>query len=161
MLTEEEFKYILTELQCDDFGRRADMLDFISTKPHGDQRILPAIEALLEDRNTIITGASPLHFGEVRLLAAFALVAERAAAGITKSVKLLGTFYPLETGDIVQLAKNAHIDMSGYNNPVVKNLDTLRKLLEQGLVPLYDFERNPAESIFFKENPALSQEDLK
>jgi hypothetical protein len=151
MLTEEELERIIFELKKDNF-HRSDTLIFLSAKPTGDKRILPAIEALLEDRETIITGASPLHYGETRLIAAIALVAERAAAGITEVVKLPGTFYPLETGEIHILAENANIDMSGYNDPVVKLLETLQKLLARGLVPLYDFERNPASSIFFKKN---------
>jgi hypothetical protein len=119
----------LIELMKGDTDDVKDALAYLVDRPLGDMRLLPHLEELLEDRRPCILYV-PYRYGELRWLAAEALVAEREKLSIDEPVILRGVVKPLSIGELKDLAKNADIDMS------LSAFDTLKKLIQLDKVPV-------------------------
>src|SRR5215469_1755489 len=80
-----DFQDMREGLQNDD--RRSVILRLLMMEPLADERILPYLEELLTDTTPCLLYI-PLHYGEMRWLAAHALAKERQALGIKEPVIL-------------------------------------------------------------------------
>src|SRR5689334_25301676 len=135
----DEFEFIVSMLQDPQPGNRVNMLQILGQNPTDDIRLLPYIEALLEDRAITIVSI-PFHWGEVRHEAAFALSSERAKAGIMDVVELKESFFALSLGDMAEFAEQAGVTVNWSERDIVKRLIGL---LEIGAVPRQDFKYDP------------------
>jgi hypothetical protein len=117
---------------------RGSMLQVLAESPTGEAAIRDAILPLLEDRAICVT-PPPLRFLEVRRLAAQALAAERARAGITEPVTLLGAAPILDMGAIGLLA-DQHL---GPDSARWSAGRCYRALRDTGLLPLRDLVIHP------------------
>ncbi len=115
------------------------LLKTLCQDPSQDERVLPRLEALLNDTTPCIT-MLPYRFGEIRWLAAKALVAERAALGHGEPVRMHNVVRPFDTEEFALLAASAGVKSRGGVEGVLEALATLR---EMGELPLYDLELVP------------------
>lgn len=139
MLNDNEFQELVEDLSSTDVFIRVATLKTLCQEPSEDERVLPHIEALLNDTTPCIV-MLPYRFGEIRWLAAKALVAERAALGHREPVRLLAVVQPLNTEEFASLASAAGVKSRGGVDGVLEALTTLR---EMGRLPLYDLEFVP------------------
>jgi hypothetical protein len=134
MLTDDELQSRIKKFSGDLTDIR-EVLGESSSAPTGDVRLLPYLEALLEDRRPCCLGTDSryIYFGELRSLAAEAVSAERQEIGLTDHVILHGLTKPLNHQGISILAKEAGIDDKDNDTLV-----TLGQLIEMGRVPTSD-----------------------
>jgi hypothetical protein len=112
------------------------VLKMLRVDPTGDIRLLPYLEALLNNTSITVSGTSFYH-GEVRWLAAQALAAEREASGIDESVVLYRVMKFMSQEEITAIAKDANMPSElSHLATTVK----IKFLMEKGKMPLYDVE---------------------
>jgi hypothetical protein len=97
----EQYRYLLS----DDVRKRQSALRAHSRQPSGDARVLPYLEAMLEDRRLCIVSL-PFEFGEVRWLAAEAVAAERKVLGIPTPVRLVQVVLPVSHKKLQRIAES-------------------------------------------------------
>lgn len=147
MLSDEDFAYEAESLQSADLSRLVSRLKGIRRTPSGDVRVLPYLEALLDDRRACLVSI-PYTYGEVRWLAAYALAAERAAAGIAAPVRLERVAAPLDTEKVFAAEQAAsHGEPGGLSKQggVEGVLEVFDALRQRGDLPLYDVEFLPGK----------------
>lgn len=149
MLKNDEFQEIVKDLHSQDTSLRVATLKTLCQEPSEDERLLPHLEALLDD-TTLCVVMLPYRYGEIRWLAARTLVAERAALGCSEPVFLQNVVRPLDTEELANLALEAGVKSRGNVDGVLETLATLR---EMGRLPLYDLELLPK----IKKIPSPSQ----
>lgn len=140
MLTDTELQELVEDLHSQDLSLRVAALKDLWQYPSGDARILPYLEALLEDKTLCII-MLPYQYGEIRWLAAHALAAERTALGIQEPVKLLGVIRPLDTQEFVAVSQAAGVEYSGGVEGVLATLAILRG---RDQLPLDDLKLMPS-----------------
>jgi len=136
MLSDYELHETIEDLHSQEISMRVAALKNLRQDPSEDLRVLPYLEALLDDTTPCIV-MLPYRFGEIRWLAAYALAAERAALGIKEPVRLQGVVRPLSTEEFVAIRNTVGIEVKGGVEGVLKGMHTLR---EMGQLPLYDLE---------------------
>lgn len=107
--------------------QRAIALQGLATDPPADPRILALCEALLEDR-TIALLSLPFSFGEIRWLAADAVVSIRRVLGISDPVVICDVFAPVSGAKAVELAKQAGIEKVAGIDGTIETLELLAKM---------------------------------
>jgi protoheme ferro-lyase len=120
-------------LESNDRKRLMISLHSISARPTGDERVIPYLEKLLEDRRVISSPPPHFRYMEIRFVAAMALAFELDTQERYQSFVLKNTFRPLQAGDISWLAKQANISRQGKSYEQL-----LEELLAANLVPLID-----------------------
>ncbi len=139
MLTKEDFTDLVRNLTSHDQELRVIALENLWQVPSGDIRLIPYIEALLSDKTLCLLGI-PYIFGEVRWLAAKALIAEREMQGMSEGVQLQNIVQPLTMKEYAQARRAAQIELKVGTEGVVENLVILR---EKGYLPMIDLHLSP------------------
>jgi hypothetical protein len=142
MLSDTEFQELAEDLSSPDVSIRVETLKCLYREPAADERVLPYLENLLDD-DTISVIFLPYRFGEVRWLAAKALVAERAALGHSQPICLDNVFQPINIEEFALLAHSAGIKSSGGLDGVLEALVILRKM---NRLPLYTLRLVPSST---------------
>ncbi|GAA1998284.1 hypothetical protein GCM10009777_39470 [Microbacterium pumilum] len=109
-------------------------LKTVRDAPTGEPRVVATLEGLLNDRR-IAALTIPYRFGEIRVLAAAALAAERADTGDARPVRLKECPPLLGTDDLWKLAEAHRIDTSIRSEP-----ELYAALRDAGALPLTDLE---------------------
>ncbi|MEL7368209.1 MAG: hypothetical protein AAFN74_04800 [Myxococcota bacterium] len=104
MLSEEDFEFIKTQLKNEDASTRVRALHQIVRRPTGDARLLPLLDACLDDRTVCIL-ERPFVYGEVRHKAVAALQAELRLLGQRLGRVIVQIPVPLSGTDIELLEK--------------------------------------------------------
>jgi SNF2 family DNA or RNA helicase len=139
MLNDKEIQELIEDLSSPDVSIRVATLKTLCQDPSQDERVLPYLESLLGDTTPCIV-MLPYRFGEIRWLAAKALVAERAALEYSEPVRLHNVVKPFDTEEARVLAASAGIKSRGGVEGVLETLTILR---EMGKLPLYDLDMVP------------------
>jgi hypothetical protein len=139
-MQESELEALIAALTSNDAEERATALRVGMQNPGGDLRLLPYLEALLEDRTPAVVSI-PLLFGEVRWLAAQALLAERIANGDDTPIYVQAVVRPQTSDDLVRIAGEAGVQSSGG---LAGSLELFGALNRRGYLPRYDIAENPA-----------------
>lgn len=155
IFSDEDLTYFIEIFQKGDAKEKTLSLKNWYRYPTGDKRILPYIENLLEDRGIYIINI-PFRYGEVRYLAAYALVAEYKLLGIDKTIELKQVMLPTEGGyssvarelgikvedsDIVLEPDDSPPEISAKK--FCKKLEILRDI---GKIPLEDLIVKPGDT---------------
>jgi hypothetical protein len=132
MFTEDDFLFFEECMTSDVPNDRKFAMMLRKNEPSGDPRVLPYLESALEDR-TVLRVWIPITYGEVRVIAAYALAAERAAQGIDEPVEMGDMPAPLHTDVLGKLEVEHGItnSLSGDESGIMSYC-TLRDL---GLIP--------------------------
>jgi hypothetical protein len=137
--TDEDVHFYLDTLAHGGRDDRAIALRNLARSPTGDSRVQPVLEKLLNDVTPCLLQI-PYRFGELRLLAAQALVAERRAAGDDRPVRLR-TIAPLTADELEQTREAAGTRApSRSDNPIENQLDLYSVLRERGVLKEVDVE---------------------
>ena len=97
---------VLEALSSDDPRERVIMLQVLSENPTGSPQVLGRVGELMDD-DALTVLSLPYVYGEVRYVAARALVAERRAAGVAEPVVLVDVPSPLGTDEVATLRDRA------------------------------------------------------
>lgn len=126
----------------------------LADAPTGDARVLPLVEALLDDL-TPCQISIPFSYAEIRWLATRALVAERFANGLREPMRIAGMILPQSNQDLYDIMdahlQNVPADADALDGPdrrkkpalnygLLRDLERFALLRERGLLPLYDLE---------------------
>lgn len=136
MLTDDEKAWLMACLRHAEPAEREAALAVLWEYPSGDARLRVRIEALLEDRTPVVV-AIPYVFGELRWVAAHALSAERAAAGLLEPVRLPGVPRPVSGERLWALLEQHGLPVRGGVQGALEGFGQLRGL---GRLPLVDLE---------------------
>lgn len=134
MLSKQEFAEFVEDINSEDLSLIVATLNDLRDYPSADRRVLPYLERLLEDKRTCLL-AIPYIFGEIRWVAAKALLAEREALGIHEPVRLLNVVQPIDMRGYAKARRAANISIRGGVEGVLENLAILR---DMGYLPMYD-----------------------
>lgn len=140
MLTDTELQELVDDLHSQDLSLRVAALKDLWQYPSQDARVLPYLEALLEDKTFCIV-ILPYQYGEIRWLAAHALAAERSVLGIQEPVKLVDVIRPLDTQEFVAISQSGGVEYSGGVEGVLATLAILRS---RNRLPLDDLNLIPS-----------------
>lgn len=113
---------------------RVDALHTILRRPSGEPQVAEALETMLADRS-VLALTIPHRFGELRLLAAAALAAERSAVGDRRPVVLTRCPPLLSLDDLLALADAHDIATAGRSAAHI-----YAELLESGRLVVRDLE---------------------
>ena len=137
-LTEQDLRELLDSLSGEDVESCAITLKVLSSSPTGDERLLDAVRACLDDvRGCLI--AIPYRYGEIRWLGAHALAAEYAARGMDRRVTVEAVM-PLETAALIDAAEAAGMSGRGGVTGMLQQFDRLNAM---GLLPRTTLELGP------------------
>lgn len=129
---DEDTRFLLSTLSTGSTEERGLTLRGLATRPSRNPRVVAAIAALLGDRSACLLGI-PLRYGELRLLAAEALAAERRAAGDHGGVEVT-CILPQTAGDLMR-----EMDRLGLpwpkGDPVDASIAALEQLQARGALP--------------------------
>jgi hypothetical protein len=148
MWNEEKFQEFVAAMESDNPISKAVYCNGLFGSPSGDPRVLPYLEAALDDK-TICLVMIPPTYADVAYEAALALAAERNTQNIDKPVILrqtIGRLWAegLNTPISRILADNAEFLKTHYQNTGTKSGDPvparLSFLRQAGKLELYDFE---------------------
>lgn len=140
MADEHDVAFEVQELRSPDPRARANMLRNLLREPTLDRRVLEACEQLLDDK-TITLLSIPFRFGEIRYVAAQAVLLLRHRMGNAEPVVVTGAVPPLSGNDIGRLATEAGIEDPGSG--VEKYIALMEKLVAAGKAPAHDVYFNP------------------
>ena len=138
-VTEADVQFYVDVFAHGDRDARSIALRNLIELPTGDRRVADAIQPLLEDTTPVVLQI-PYMFGEMRLLAAAALAAERAARGDNEPV-VVRTPMPLKTDQLEE--KRLALQLSrptSTGNPVNNDLALFALLREHGALPDVEFK---------------------
>jgi hypothetical protein len=128
-------------LSGDDAHQQALALRELAQRPTGDIAVREAVERLLGDDTPCVLQI-PYRFGELRLLAAAALAAERSASGVRTAV-VLRTIRPLDADQLEQARQASGVGMPEGSNALVIQLQLFATLRNRGLLQQIDVEFPP------------------
>ena len=128
---DDDTALLLQDLASPDVQDRVAVLKVLVEDPTGDARILAALEALLQDRSACLL-ALPRVYGELRWLAAQALVRELEQAGAERELHLTAVPAPLTAADLAHRAAAAGLH---ERMPPLQCFEVLRR---DGALPLSD-----------------------
>jgi hypothetical protein len=129
--TEEDIAFYSNQLANGTTAERGLTLRDLAQHPTGDPRVVAAIEARLLDVEPVLLQI-PLLYGEVRLLAAAALAAERSTAARPGHVQVQAV-RPMTGMQIEQREKDVGISgPTGISDPVEAVLARWRRLRDHG-----------------------------
>ena len=158
MLTNQEFNEFVEDITSQDLSIRVATLRVFWDYPSADERVLPYLERLLNDKTPCLLG-HPYIFGEIRWLAAHALATQRAILGIQTPIHLPDVVDPVDTADIIHAERLAHIDGGAGVEGLLKSFAILR---DREYLPLYDLhlsewlgEADDAPAMMMPSMPAL------
>ncbi len=134
MLSKQEFIEFVEDISSGDSDLIVATLQDLRDYPSADERVLPYLEHLLEDKTPCLL-AIPYIFGEIRWLAAKALLPEREALGIREPVLVPNVVRPIDTRGVMRAANAANITIRGEVEGV---LETLAIARDMGHVPMSD-----------------------
>jgi len=134
MLSNSEFSELIEDMSSEDLFLRASTLQVLRDYPSADERVLPYLESLLNDKTPCLVGI-PFLYAEIRWLAAHALAAERAALGINQPVQLQNVVGPIYTKHIIEAQHLANIDGRGGLDGVLESFAIVR---DMGYLPRID-----------------------
>lgn len=158
MLTNEDLMEFVADLRGDDVSSRAIALDTLWQLPSGDARILPYLEHLLHDKTLCLLGI-PYIYGEIRWLAAHALVAERSKLAIGEPVELRNVVRPIDGKGFSRARKAANLARG--RGGVMGVLESLAILRDMGHLAVYDLSLEPkVESVSFEMASTMRHEKL-
>lgn len=109
MYTDSELAETVAALRDPNPSERAAMLKALWAWPPQDDRLIAHIKEMLTDTAPCVFG-TPLRFGEIRWLAAQVIFAECKAQQCQESVRLEGAVKPLQSDELVALAKKMGLD---------------------------------------------------
>ena len=112
LLSDDDFRDVSAALCDTDPGQRAAMLQTLADDPSGDPRLLALVEALLGDTTPVVVSI-PLHYGELRWVAAHALAAERGAVGKCSPVILSDAVVPVNDAELVRRGASVGVPQGG------------------------------------------------
>jgi hypothetical protein len=144
MLDEAEFQDFVNIITEGDSKKIATWIKVLIGYPSGDPRLLPYLEALL-DNKTLCIISIPFTHGEIRYLAAHALADERAKQGIDLPVKVT-VIQPLTAVQIGNLTREAGIESSLGEGVFTK----LQKLIDLKKAPTIDLNLNPTDRLRYQ-----------
>lgn len=124
-LTDDDLAFFAECLRSKDTKERIFALQRRRDVPSGDPRVLPLLEGALEDRTIAMIGRPPM-FGELRVLAAQALAAERKAQGIEDPVGLGPVPQPLSSDELARLADQHGVRTHGGETGLAMRYRILR-----------------------------------
>ena len=130
--------YLHEVLSCitnDDIKEVRMGLRFISGRPTCNEQVISHLERMLSDRRVCRIAATQ-RYVEIRLLAAYALVAEREECDITTPV-CLKAMPVLKVGEIWRLAWEAGVIKRDKGNSLT-TLEMLEELVKRDMVPVED-----------------------
>jgi hypothetical protein len=139
--TSEDIAFYVRVLSGDDQQQRALALRELALRPTGDAAVREAVERLLADDTPCVLQI-PYRFGELRLLAAGALAAERAAIG-DRATLVVHTIRPLDADQLEQARQRAQIPLPKRSNAVEMQLAVFAALRSRGLLQETDVEFPP------------------
>ena len=131
---DQEFTEFVEDINSGDSSLIVATLEDLRDYPSADERVLPYLERLLDDKTPCLL-AIPYIFGEIRWLAAKALLAEREALGIREPVRVQNVVRPIDTRGVMRAANAANIEIRGEVEGV---LETLAIARDMGHVPMSD-----------------------
>lgn len=134
MLSKQEFSEFVEDINSEDISLIVATLNDLRDYPSADRRVLPYLERLLDDKRACLL-AIPYIFGEIRWVAAKALLAEREALGIHEPIRILNVLQPIDMRGYAKARRAANISIRGGVEGVLENLAILR---DMGYLPLYD-----------------------
>ena len=134
MLSKQEFNEFVEDISSGHSDLIVATLKDLRDYPSADKRVLPYLERLLDDKTPCLL-AIPYIFGEIRWLAAKALLAEREALGIGESIFVPNVVRPIDTKGVMRAANAANIAIRGEVEGV---LETLALARDMGHVPMSD-----------------------
>ncbi|WP_218079640.1 hypothetical protein [Anthocerotibacter panamensis] len=144
MLSDEDFQDISQSLRSEKTQERASALRCLSANTD-DPRLLPYIEPLLEDKTVCIVHI-PIHYGEIRYLAATALAEVRAAVGVWEKV-CVEFVVPLNVTELNKIARATGIEerrgLPGHEG----TFELFARLREMGKLPMATIELDPVEKL--------------
>ncbi len=136
MLTDEERAKLIAWLRHPQPAEREAALAMFWEYPSGDDALRACIETMLDDRTPVVVGM-PYVFCELRWVAAHALSAERAAAGVPEPVRLQGIPRPLSGEKLWALLEQHGLPVRGGVQGALVGFSRLREL---GRLPLVDLD---------------------
>lgn len=136
MFTDDELAETIKWLESSNVADRAITLKSLWVWPSGDERLLPHVKRLLEDKTPCVVGI-PVRYGEIRWLAAHALAAELKALGRQEPVRLADVVKPIDQEALVDLAQATNIAIGPDSNGP---LNAFAELQARNKLPLYDLE---------------------
>lgn len=139
MFTEDDFLYFKKLMESESADDRVGAFAHFMSRPSGDSRVLPLIEAALED-NTVVRVWIPITYGEIRVIAARALAAERAAQGINELVKMNGMPAPLHTDALSELEVEHGVEFETHCSGEESGIKRYCNVRDLGLVPKITWE---------------------
>ena len=134
MLSKQEFTEFVEDISSRDWSLIVATLEDLRDYPSADKRVLPYLERLLDDKTPGLLAIRYI-FGEIRWLAAKALLAEREALGIREPVVVPNVVRPIDTRGVMRAANAANIGIRGEVEGV---LETLAIARDMGHVPMSD-----------------------
>ncbi|MGB0384030.1 MAG: hypothetical protein ACPGWR_04320 [Ardenticatenaceae bacterium] len=153
MLSNSEFSELIEDMSSEDLFLRASTLQVLRDSPSADERVVPYLESLLDDKTPTLIGI-PFIYAEIRWLAAHALAAERAALGINQPVELQNVVGPIYTKHIIEAQQLANIDLRGGVEGMLESFAIVR---DMGYLPridlnLWPFDEYPPSAQLFSVN---------
>lgn len=137
MLDSSALQYLIEHLTIASSADKAVTLRNLLTSPRYDERLLPYLEALLQDQSACVLWL-PHHFGEIRWLAAHVLAETRTALNMSQPVAISGIVRPLSLSELAQLQRAAQ-----FKNPkgeIAVYLENFAPLKAMNKLPLLDIE---------------------
>jgi hypothetical protein len=136
-LTDEaKSQWLLRLLQDESARERIGALRALRSVPNTRAEIVARVEELLEDRTVDIIDF-PIHYGEVRLLAAETVAAIRAAAGDPRVIEMRAP-RALSADGMSPLKQGLDLPRQG-------TIETYLALREQGRIPTFDYRFDPGD----------------
>ena len=133
-----EFIEIMSSSRQDD---KPAFLKYFAMNPTGDPRVLPYIEAHLTDTSFCIMSA-PTKYGEIRLLAAYALAAEYRQQKIKRPIILRDVVVPIDDNTYVSLRLENKIETPKNVERFPGRFIVLEELRRRGKLPTGDLDLN-------------------
>lgn len=145
MYEEKDFNFFVEHLTSNEVEDRGYAVRALRNKEkEGDERLLPLLEPLLEDKSFTITGGMPASYCEIRLLAAKAIENQRRLLGLPpRNISIVGFVYPGSYGKLSAFAtKKTGIGM--MERPSFESTEAeLEYLREKGALPVFTSSQYP------------------
>ncbi|MFD6155133.1 hypothetical protein ACFWF7_16370 [Nocardia sp. NPDC060256] len=129
---EETFQFFVNALQNPE--NRWTALGVLRDSPIADERIVPYIVEFIDNATPCVISL-PALYGEVRLLAAYALKSEYSLLGISETIYLRDVIHPLSVSELASLARESGVWQDGQ---VCDALETFERLHALGRLPVSD-----------------------
>lgn len=114
MTSDDETAEVLEDLASDDPTTRVLVLLDLAEHPTGRPEVVAAVRRLTDDRTPAVIRV-PYAFGEVRWVAAYALIAELRAQGRVEQISIEDIAEPLDVNELGVLELQAGINRGGLD----------------------------------------------